>query len=173
MEMRVEYDMCAAPHGPTDRFRIAPAFMANRDAKCQRTRLEYPPPGTERIGAFLGRIELNFVLETGDRSVLINYQCGGQQSVIDHAFGTENNCDRCLRSDRRDGRPGALQECRVGGRYRLPYSSIAGNETFRKTDEAGALDGCLSDSLFGQHDRLFGCRREADVRERNSKHVHL
>src|SRR5713101_9926863 len=77
VEMRVEYDVCAASHGPADRFRIAPALMADRDAKCQRTGLENPPARTERIGAFLTRVELDFVLETGDCSISIDDQCGG------------------------------------------------------------------------------------------------
>ena len=69
VEVRVEHDLRAVPRGPADRFRIAPAFMADRDAKRQRTGLENPPAGPERIGSFLGRVDLDFVLETGDGSV--------------------------------------------------------------------------------------------------------
>src|SRR6266851_1778436 len=77
MEMRVEHDVCAVPDGAPGRFRIAQTLMADRDTKCQRTGLENPPPGTRRIGTFLGGVDLNFVLETGDRSVSIDDQCGG------------------------------------------------------------------------------------------------
>ena len=91
VEMRVEHDVCAVPDGPADRFRIAPTLMADRDAECQRTGLENPPPGAGRIDTLLGGVELDFVLETGDRSVSIDDQCGGQQGVIDDAFGAENN----------------------------------------------------------------------------------
>ena len=72
-----------------------------------------------------------------------------------------------------NGGPGAFEERRVGRRHRLPHSPVAGNEAFRKADEAGALDGRLSDGLFGQRDRLLGSRREPDVGECDSKHVHL
>ncbi len=47
VEMRMEYDAGAAPNSPADRFRIAPALMANRDTKCQRTGLKDSPAGTE------------------------------------------------------------------------------------------------------------------------------
>src|SRR5207245_10058087 len=69
--------------------------------------------------------------------------------------------------------PGGFEERRVGGRRRLPHSSVAGSEAFRKADEACALDGRLSDGLFGQRDRLLGSRREPDVGECDSKHVHV
>jgi hypothetical protein len=74
--MRVEYDVCAASHGPPDRFGIAPAFMADRDTERQRTGLENPPPATGRIETVLGGCDLDFVLEAGDRSVSIDDQCG-------------------------------------------------------------------------------------------------
>ena len=73
----------------------------------------------------------------------------------------------------RNGGPGAFEERRVGRRHRLPQSPVAGNEAFRKADDAGALDGRLSDGLFGQRDRLLGSRREPDVGECDSKHVPL
>jgi len=44
VEMRMEHDVCAAPDGPTDRFRIAPTLMADGDPKYQGTGLENPPP---------------------------------------------------------------------------------------------------------------------------------
>src|SRR5260221_13750160 len=100
--MRVEHDVRAVSDSPADRFRIAPTLMAYSDTKCQRTGLENPPPGTGRIDALLRGVDLDFVLETGDRSVSIDDQCGGQQGLIDHAFGAENNREGCLLGGRRN-----------------------------------------------------------------------
>ena len=102
--MRVEHDVCAVPDGPADRFRIAPTLMADRDTKCQRTGLKNPPPRTGRIGAVLGGVELDFVLETGDGSVPIDDQCGGQQGAIDNAFRAENDREVCRCGGRCNGR---------------------------------------------------------------------
>ena len=93
-----------------------------------------------------------------------------QQGAIDDALGAENDRDVRLRGGRCNGGPGAFEERRVGRRHRLAHAPVAGNEAFRKADEAGALDGCLRDGLFGQRDRLLGSRREADVGEGDSKH---
>src|SRR5690349_560882 len=84
VEMRVEHHLSAAPDGPANRFRIAPALMADRDAKFQRTRLENLPPGTGRIDALLGRVDLFFVLETSHGSVWMDDQCGADQRPIDN-----------------------------------------------------------------------------------------
>ena len=149
MEVRVEDDVRAVPHGPADRFRIAPAFMADRDAKRQRTGLEYPPSRPERIDSFLGRIDLDFVLEAGDGSICIDDQRSGEQVVAGNAFGAENHCDLCRRSGRRDDRPRAFEECRVGRRHHLAQSPVARNEAFRKADDARAFDRCLRDGVFG------------------------
>ena len=69
--------------------------------------------------------------------------------VIDDAFGAENDRDIRLRGGRCDDGPGAFEERRVGGRHRFTHSPVAGNEAFRKADDAGALDRRLSDGLFG------------------------
>ncbi len=164
--------MCA-PRRTAQRFRIAPTLMADHDPKGQRTGLENLPPRAGRIDNLLGGVELDLVLETGDRPVSIDDQCSGQQGAIDDAFGAENNPEACLRGGRCNGGPGALKERRVGGRHRLPHSSVAGNEAFREANQAGTLDGRLSDGLFGRGDRLLGSRREWDVGECNSKRVHL
>ena len=142
--------LCAVPDGPADRFRIAPAFMADRDAERQRTGLENAPPGARRIGALLGGIDLDFVLEAGDRSVSIDDQRGGQQRAVDDAFGAENDRDVAFRGGRGDGGPGAFEERRVGRRHPLARRPVAGHEAFRKADDVGALDGRFGDGLFGQ-----------------------
>ena len=162
VEMRVEHDVCAVPGGPADRFRIAPTFMADGDAECQRAGLENPPAGTGRIDALLGGIELDFVLETGDRSVSIDDQRG-------ELTGRHRRRVRCREQPRYlpSRRPLQWRTRRVRGTpgreaARLPHASVAGNEAFRKADEAGALDRRLSDGLFGQCDRLLGSRREPE-----------
>ena len=116
----MEHDLRAAPHSPADRFRIAPAFMANRDAKRQRAGLENAPPRTGRIDAFFGGVELHFVLEPRDRSIPIDDQGGDQQRAIDNAFGAENNREIRLRGRRCNGGPGAFEERRIGRRHRFP-----------------------------------------------------
>src|ERR1700678_3793055 len=77
VEMRVKHYLCAMPDGPANRFRIAPAFVADRDAKRHLTRLEHAPPGTVRIDTLLGGVDLDFVLEAGQRSVSIDNQRRG------------------------------------------------------------------------------------------------
>ena len=111
-------------------------------------------------------------MEAGDCSISIDDQGRDQERIIDDAFGAENNREICLRSGRGNDGPRAFEEYRIGGRYLLPRAAVAGNEAFRKADEVAALDGRLSDGLFGQHDRLLGSRRESEVRERNSKCAH-
>src|SRR5271157_2879334 len=71
VDMRVEHDLRAAPRSPSDRFRIAPAFMANGDAECQRAGLKNAPLGAGRRGAVLAGVELDFVLEAGNGSIAI------------------------------------------------------------------------------------------------------
>lgn len=167
----MEHDVCTVPDGPADRFRIPPTLVADHDAKCQRTGLEDPPARTGRIDTVLRGVELDFVLETGNCSVSIDDQCGGQQGVIDDAFGAQNNREGCFGGGRRNGGPGAFEERRVWGWHGLPHSSVAGREAFRKADETGTLAGRLRDGLYGQRDRLLGSRREPDVGEGDSKHV--
>jgi hypothetical protein len=75
--MRVEHNVRAVPDRPADRFGITPTLMADRHTKCQRTSSENPPPRAGRIEIVLGGVELNFVLETGYRSVTIDDQYGG------------------------------------------------------------------------------------------------
>lgn len=76
--MRMEHDLCAASDGPADRFRIAPPLMAGHDTECQRAGLENPPLRAGRISAFFRGIELDFVLETSERSVSIDDECGDE-----------------------------------------------------------------------------------------------
>ena len=140
VEMRVEHDLRAVPDGPADRFRIAPALVADRDAECQRTGLENAPPGTGRIDAFLGRIDLDLVLEAGDRSVLIDHQRGGEQRAVDHAFGAENNREVGLRGGRCEADQARSRNAGSGGGTAFP-ASVPGDEAFRKADDAGAFEG--------------------------------
>jgi len=150
--MRVEHDVGAALCGPADRFRIAPAFMADDDTECQRVGLEYAPPKAGPIGALFAGVELDFVLEAGDRSISIDDKGRDQQRIIDDAFGAENNHQIRLRSGCSNDGPRAFEEYRIGGRHPLPHAPVAGNEAFRKADEVGALYGRLSDGLFRQGD---------------------
>ncbi len=69
VEMRMEHHVCATPGRPADRLRISPAFMANGDPECQMTSLENAPLATRRVGALLAGIELNLILEPGNRAV--------------------------------------------------------------------------------------------------------
>jgi hypothetical protein len=49
---------------------------------------------------------------------------------------------------------------------------VTGNETLRKADKVGALDGCRSQGLNRQCDRFFGSDWELKVGERDSKCAH-
>jgi hypothetical protein len=112
---------------------------------------------------------LDFVLETGDRSISIDDQCSGQQGAIDDAFGAQNNCEARLRGDGRNGGPRAFEKGAVGRRHRLSLGSVARNVALRKTNDLYSLAGCLSDGLFGQCDRLLRACREPDVGECDRK----
>src|SRR5579864_8860916 len=107
--MRMEDDACAVADEPADGFRIAPTLMTDHDTKCHWTGLEDPPLGTGRIKIVLGRVELHFVLKTGDRSVAVDDQCGDAQGTIDDAFGAEDDRKVCLRGGSSNGRPGAFK----------------------------------------------------------------
>src|SRR5262245_24140042 len=111
--MRMEYDLCAAPCGPADRFRITPTFMANCDTECQRAGLKNAPTRARRIGTFLGWVDLHFVLEARDRSVPIDHQCGDEQRTIDDPFGAEYDRKIRLRGSRSDHRPRIFEERRI------------------------------------------------------------
>jgi len=157
----VEHDVCAMPGCPADRFRIAPTFMADRDTKRQRTGLEDPPSGTGRIGRpRRGRVDFVWKPATVPSGLMTN-------AVANRAPSTTRSVPRTtarlLPLRRSNGGPGAFEERRVGC---APISLIlySRNEAFRKADEAGALDGRLSNGLFGQCDRLLespgtGCWR--------------
>src|SRR5580698_4614671 len=148
VEMRVEHNLSAASRRPAEGFRIAPAFMADRNTKRQRTDLKNPPAGTERIGAFLGRVQLYLVLKTSDGSIRIDDQRTGQQAVIGDAFRSEDHREIRFPGSLGDYGPGAFQESRVGRRNRFAYP-VAWNVALGKADDAGAFDGGLGDGLFG------------------------
>jgi len=172
MEMRVEHDVRAAASGPSDRLRIAPTFMANGDSEFQRPGLENVPPGTGRIGSILGGIELNFVLETGDRSIAVDDQSRDSKHIVDNAFGAKNNRKFRLRGRRRNRGPSAFEELGIRRRQKPPYAPVTGNVAFRKADEAGAFGGRRSDSLPGQHNRLLRTCRDLEIGKRNSNGTH-
>src|SRR5215472_15256614 len=130
--MRMENHLCAVSCGPTHRFRIAPALMADHDAKFQRTNLENAPAGAVRISAFLRGIDLNFVLKSGDGSVWIDDQCSRQQRAIDDPLRAKNDSDLRLCGHRCNRGPRALEECRVWRRRHFTQPSVAGNKTLRK-----------------------------------------
>ena len=102
MEVRVENNLRTVSRGPSHRLRIAPTFVADRHSKRQRPTLEYPPAGTARISALLGWVNLYFVLETRNCSILIDDQRGNQQSAANDPFGAQNNRDIRFRSGRRN-----------------------------------------------------------------------
>src|ERR1700735_3123110 len=91
--MWMEYDPCTVTHGPANGLRVTPTFMADHDTKCYETDLKDPPVRTRGIKAFFGGIELDFVLETYDRSIAINHQGGRHQGVAHDPFGAKNNPD--------------------------------------------------------------------------------
>src|SRR5438270_523582 len=142
---------------------MAPPLMAYGDTECQRAGLENAPSRAGRIGTLLGGVELDFVLETGDRAVPIDDQSGDQQRAIDDALRAENDREICFRGGRRNDGPRAFEEYRIGWRRLPAHAPVTGNEALGKADEAGALDGRLRDGLFGQRDRLIWSRRKLDV----------
>src|ERR1700684_4551178 len=74
MKMGVEYDLCSATNQPAHGFRISPALVTDHDSECQRANLKNLPAGTGQVCQFFGGIELDFVLEPGDRTVLLDDQ---------------------------------------------------------------------------------------------------
>jgi hypothetical protein len=125
--------------------------------------LKNAPSGTGRIDSVLSGVELNFVLEAGELSVLIDHQSCDQESVIDQTFGAENNREICFRGCSCNDGPRAFEDAASGGWHHLPQAAVAGNEAFGKANQPGPLNGCLSDGLFCQRDRLFWSSREPEV----------
>jgi hypothetical protein len=119
--MRVEDDLRTLPRGPSDGFRIAPAFMADRDTERERTGLKNAPPQAGRIGIVLRRIELDFILKSRDRSIAIDHHGRDPERAIDDAFRAENHPQIRLRGCRRKDGPCAFQEHRIGWRNVLPH----------------------------------------------------
>src|SRR5450432_11299 len=172
MEMGVEYDMCAMLDSPTHRFWIAPALMANGYTEYDRANLKNTPLGARPIRTLFGGVQLDFVLETGDRPVSIDYQSSDSESTLDKALGAQYHGKIRLRGSGCNKRPGAFEERRIRRRHQFTHTSIAGNEAFRKADELGVFSRRFSNSLLGQRDRFVGSRRELDIGERESKYAH-
>src|SRR5579871_4273304 len=90
-EMRMEDDLCAAASGPTNRFRISPAFMANGHAESQRAGLKDASFRARPVSAVFGGVHLDFVLKACDGSVSIDDEGCDSQRAFDDAFGAQND----------------------------------------------------------------------------------
>src|SRR5687767_2853554 len=112
----MEHDVCGVRGGPADRLRITPTLVADGDAERQGAGLEHASPGAGRVGTLLGGVDLDLVLETGERSISVDDQGRDQEPTIDDAFGAENDGDVRLRRGPRDGGPGPFEKGRIGGR---------------------------------------------------------
>lgn len=123
MKMRMEDDACSMANGPANRLRIAPSFVTDCDAECDRADMKNSPAETRRIGALLGGIELDFVLKARGGSIAIDHQRGRPERAIHNALRTENHRDiRLARGSRQRG-PGARKKLRIGRRDSFPASS--------------------------------------------------
>ena len=87
------------------------------------------------------------------------------------SFGTKNDRDAGSPGGRCHLDQASSRNSESGGGTCFP-GAIAGNEALRKADEPGSFDGCLSDGLLGQSDRLLRSRRESDIGEGDSESVH-
>src|SRR5262245_59485128 len=172
MKVRMKNNLCAALHCPTHCLWITPAFMANRYTKGHWTGLKDPPACAGCIDTLLGRVELDFVLETSNRSVPLNNQGRGQQCMIDDALSAKHNGNSRLRGSRGNGRPGSLEENSIRSGHRLSYSSIAGNKALRKADDACTSAPGFSDRLLSQRHRVLRASRKLDIGKCDSKVAH-
>jgi len=85
-----------------------------------------------------GRTAARVIPKTRNSSGAARNDVPGHGFVQDQR--TENHGHVCLGSGCGNGGPGAFEERCVRRRHRLADASIAGNEAFRKADEAGALE---------------------------------
>src|SRR5687768_12711895 len=137
--MRVKHEVRATPDSPTNSLGITPSFVTDCDTKLESVSFENVPFRTGRINRFFGRIKLDLVLKSGDRSVSINHECCNPKCVIDEALGSENNRQLRFRGSRRDVGPSAFEECRVRWWNSFTHPSITGNKAFRKADHTGVV----------------------------------
>src|SRR5205814_4041893 len=63
MEMRMKHHLCSVPSGPANRFRIAPAFVADRDAESQVADVKDAAHCSGRVRALLAGVDLHLVLK--------------------------------------------------------------------------------------------------------------
>ena len=158
VEVRMEHDVRAAPRGPADRLRIAPALVADRDAERQRAGLEHAAPGARRVGALLRWIELHLVLEAGDRSVAVDDQRRDAAARPRRSRSVPSTTATLARPRRRRRRTRRARGTRDRAAARvLARRAIAGHEALRKADQIGVLGRGLGDGRDGRLDRCCGC----------------
>ena len=92
-KVRVKYHLRATARRPSHCFRIAPAFVANHNADRKRARREHLPTGADcGINDLLRRVELHFVLPSGDCAIGINHAGADLQTVAGHTLGAVAYC---------------------------------------------------------------------------------
>src|SRR5437762_6419259 len=139
------------PCVPSNGLRIPPAFVADRDTESQGTRLETRGGQSLVCRCPLRRGRPGPCPESpANRSVLIDNQDGRYKCAVNKAFRSENDGDGCLHGCFGDDGPSVLEELGIGRRHGFAYSSVAGNEAFRKADDPCPLDGGLIDVLPGE-----------------------
>ena len=173
MEMRVKDDLCSAPGSPSHRFGITPAFVANDDTEGHVIDPKQAPLGTCGVRALFAGIELDFVLETGDRPIAIDHQSRDRGQAFDDAFGSENHGNVRVRSRCRDGGPGTFEKVRIGRRHDVAHATVTRDKALRKTDDVGVLRRCVGDRSLSKRDRLLGTCGELDVGKSDSTCAHF
>ena len=155
--------MCAPRRrGPADRLGIAPAFVADGDAECQRAGLENAPLRAGRVDACPRKDRAGPCPESR-RWFRLDRSPKPWPTVADP------RCVRCperlphlpSRPQRQQRRPRALEKLRVRRRYPFPQSPVSGDEALGEADEIRAFCGGFTYSLSGQRHGLFWRGRKA------------
>jgi hypothetical protein len=166
MRVRMKHDLRAAADGPPNGFRIPPPFMTNHNTKGQRPGGEDPTSGPEhRIGSFLWRIELGFVLPPGNRAIGIDHQCRDLQAAVGHALRAEDDRNAGLSRRVRHIGPRLLEKGGIGRRRWHAWPPISRNEAFRKAHQIRASAAGIGYGGCRKADGLLAGRWNANVRE--------
>jgi hypothetical protein len=91
VEVGVEDDLRAAPNGPSDGLGVPPSFVADGHSERQIADGEHATIGTWFVEIVFRRIDLHFVLETGDAAVAIDDERGRDGRVVYHALGSKDD----------------------------------------------------------------------------------
>lgn len=172
VEVGVKNDVGAAAGGPTNGFRVTPAFVADGDAEGEGPGVEQLACGAGRIGGLFGGVELHLILEAGAGAIGIHDKGCDHKGLVDEALGAEDDRDAGVGGGRGDSRVGVFEEADIRGRNLLAGGAVAGNEALGEADDPGFPESGFGDRLLRRGDGLFGRCGVGEVGERDAEVAH-